>query len=295
MNAKFRIFALLVLVLATPVAGASVAVDSANYPIWVERDNRVDALAPGDRLSVGDVVRTGATGRVWLALEDGSVVKLGQGARFVIERTELIESGDADILDAAFNVLQGAFRFTSRFFAPRREAGHRLSFRVGAITAGIRGTDIWGRAAADRDFVALLEGIIEVASDGDATRRLTEPLTLYARDKGQPAGDVQVVDLATVQSLAPETELDAGTGIANTSGPFGLVLMSLRSEAAVEPSIRRFRQAGFPVVAQAVDVDGTAHTRILLTGLVDRQAADNLRRLLARQLSIGDAWILRAR
>ena len=295
MNAIFRLFALLVLVGMTPAAVASVAVDSANYPVWFERAGRIDALAPGDRLSTGDIVRTGSTGRVWLALDDGSVVKLGQGARFVIERTELRESGGADLLDAAFNVLQGAFRFTSRFFSPRREAGHRLSFRVGAITAGIRGTDIWGRAADDRDFVALLEGIIEVGSDRDVTQRMTEPLTLYAREKGQPAGDVQVVDLATVQSLAPETELDAGAGIATTTGPFGLVLMSLRSEAAVEPSVRRLRRAGFPAVAQPAEINGVAYTRILLTGLVDRQAADNLRGLVARQLSIGDAWILRSR
>ena len=35
--------------------------------------------------------------------------------------------------------------------------------KVNAVTAGIRGTDVWGKSESDRDIVCLLEGRIDVS------------------------------------------------------------------------------------------------------------------------------------
>lgn len=292
---RFMNLLLLTMLAAAPAAMAGLSVDRVNYPAWYERANRLVPLTPGTRLENGDVVRTGRTGRAWLEVDDGSVVKLGQDARFVVERAGFGEAGGDTVLEAAFNVLRGAFRFTSGFFQPRREASHRVAMRVGAVTVGIRGTDVWGRSNDLEDFVALLEGQIEVSADNAPPTLMDAPLTLYLKRRGQPADGVQPVDPDTVTALAPETELDAGTGIAAADGAYTLVLMSLQSSEFAAAAIARFRAAGYPVTGAQVEVGGTSYTRLLLPGLIDRSAAANLRARLADEFDLGDVWILGSR
>ena len=90
-------------------AKAVVSVNSLNFPVWVERGEQLEPLAPGDKLLVGDVVQTGSKGRVWLSIEDGSVVKLGQETRFVVNQAKFQSEENETILEAGFNVLKGAF------------------------------------------------------------------------------------------------------------------------------------------------------------------------------------------
>lgn len=291
MNREYRIVLLLIVTMTAPSVLATAAVDSVNFPAWVERDSRPRALAPGEALVAGDEIRTGDRGRVWLAFDDGSVVKLGSNARFKIERAEFTGSADSSLMQAAFAVLRGAFRFTSGFFKARRPAAHRVDMRVGAITVGIRGTDIWGRSGEDEDFVALLEGRIEVGADGTAPQPMQQALTLFAKPRGEPVAPIRAVDMATIESLAPETELDAAAGIAGIAGNFALVLMSLQNEDWVQSSLARFAQAGYPVETRAAVIDGRTHTRLLLRGLADRTAAENLRRQMAAEFGLEDIWI----
>ncbi len=276
-----------------PAIHAAVTVDSMNFPAWVEHGTESIPLAPGARLVAGDIVNTGRTGRVWLAAEDGSVIKLGQSARFVVDRARVDSSTGESFFDAAFDVLRGAFRLTGSFFSTERPLPHRVDVKIGAVTIGIRGTDIWGRSGEDEDFVALLEGRIEVSSDGGAAQIMEQPLTLYRKQKNRPADAVQPVALAVVQQLAPETELSVEAGIVTGDGRYGVVLGSLRSDAFVGTSLDRFRRAGYPAEAVTAEVDGVSYTRIVLPGLVDLQAARNLRRAVAAEFAIDDAWISR--
>lgn len=276
-----------------PVAPAALSVDSMNFPAWVERGAEPAPLAPGDRLVAGDIVTTGNTGRVWLEAEDGSVIKLGQGARFVVDRARLDNATGETVFDAAFKVLRGAFRFTGSFFPRRRELPHRVDFQVGAVTAGIRGTDIWGHSGEQEDFVALLEGRIEVGSKSDAPRFMDQPLTLYRKPAGMPADGVVPVAPELVAELAPQTELSVDAGIVADGGLYDLVLASVPSVTFDAAAIDRFRRAGYPAKAVAAEVDGVRHTRIVLRDLVDLNAARNLRRTLAAKFGIDDAWISR--
>ncbi|MEM7564717.1 MAG: hypothetical protein AAF353_16955, partial [Pseudomonadota bacterium] len=108
-------FAGVTLAFASQTAIAAVSVDSMNYPVWVERGAQITALAPGDDLREGDVVQTGERGRIWLQVEEGSVIKLGEQTRFVVKRAEFQEESQQTVLDAGFDILKGAFRFTSQF------------------------------------------------------------------------------------------------------------------------------------------------------------------------------------
>ncbi|MEM7564945.1 MAG: hypothetical protein AAF353_18165, partial [Pseudomonadota bacterium] len=208
-----------------------------------------------------------------------------------VRRAEFQEESQQTVLDAGFDILKGAFRFTSQFFRPLRPAQHRVDFSIGAVTAGVRGTDIWGRSADDEDFVALIEGSIEVSSAVDAPRFIDQPLTLYRKAKGLQADAPQPVTLEVVQSLAPETELDADAGIASTTGEYQVVMMSLKTSDLVDQSLTRFRAAGYAATTQNVMVGGQSYTRILLPGLVDRDAAAKLGQRMESEFQLQGSWI----
>src|SRR6185295_3973989 len=115
----------------------------------------------------------------------------------------------ADIFKAALNVLEGAFRFTTDLVAKSRK--REVSIRAAQVTAGIRGTDLWGRSRAGNEIVCLIEGAIEVGADGEQAVAMNQPLQFYRRldSKTQPVGIVDSVQLA---QWALETEMEVGKG-----------------------------------------------------------------------------------
>ena len=272
-------------------ASAAISVDSLNYPAWVERGTDTLPLAPGDRLQTGDLVHTGALGRVWLKLEGGNMIKLGQDARFAIDDAEFREGEQGPVLEATFNVLKGAFRFTSGFFTIRRPGPHRLDFQVGAITASVQGKDILGRAGEGEDFIALLEGRIEVASADQDPVVLDRALTRYRKAKREPADPVNSMDRSMVEGLAAETELDRSVGVASTFGPYSLVLQSFTDPTNVDGALQRFLDAGYAVRTHPQEVDGTTYTRIQLEGLIHLKSANNLRQAMIAAGLVEDAWV----
>jgi len=279
------------LIAVSPSALAVVSVGSLNYPVWAERGEQRVPLAPGDRLQTGDVVQTGANGRVWLQVEGGNAIKLGQGARFAIERADLRGSGDDATLRATFNLLQGAFRFTSRFFELQPQVRHELVFKVGAVKLRADGRDLWGRSADEADFLVLLEGRAEVTPAGQSAILMDKPSTVFRKMQGLPAEPVTSISPAKVEDLVAQTELEPSLGIARMTGNYVLVLQSLSSDALVEAELDRLRQAGYAVQARVVDVNGKSYTRIQLEGLAYRAAAQNLRRRMIDAGLIEDAWI----
>jgi hypothetical protein len=279
------------LIAFSPSALAVISVGSLNYPVWAERGEQRVPLAPGDRLQAGDVVHTGGSGRVWLQVEGGNVIKLGQNARLAIERAGFDGEGDDSVLRASFHLMRGALRFTSRFFELQRPVRHEFAFKLGAVTVSLDGTDILGRAAGDADSVALLEGRIEVTSAGHSATLMDKPLTVYRKTRGIPAEAVVSIDAAKVEDLVAETELDPSRGLARVTGNYVLVLQSLSNTALAEAELDRMRQAGYAVRARLVEVDGKSYTRIQLEGLAYRSAAENLRRAMIDAALINDAWI----
>jgi hypothetical protein len=61
-----------------------------------------------------------------------------------------------ELFRAALNVLEGAFRFTTDVAAKTRK--REVSIRAAQVTAGIRGTDLWGRSRPGNEIVCLIEG-----------------------------------------------------------------------------------------------------------------------------------------
>lgn len=61
------------------------------------------------------------------------------------------------MVSASLDVIKGSFRFTTGLFSkPPAERAVQVAF--GTITAGVRGTDLWGRSLNTEDLVCLPEG-----------------------------------------------------------------------------------------------------------------------------------------
>jgi hypothetical protein len=275
------------------LAEALVKVNAMNYPVWVERSQQIVALLPGSELRANDLLRTGKGGRVLLQLADGSALKLGGSASFRIESASMSTTQDSSYLQLGLEALRGAFRFTSSFFG-NATAGHRVNVRIGAITAGVRGTDIWGRSNLEKDLVCLIEGAITVDAAGESTAVLEQALSFYVKPKGAAALPVEQVDPTQLQLWAAETELDDNLGVASLEGSWQLVLMSLSDANNLQEALQRFNRKGFAAQSIEVQSGGKTWHRLLLPGFVSRQDALNARIQVAEYLEINDAWVWRA-
>jgi hypothetical protein len=233
--------------LASAAAHAQpVRVDAVQSPAWLERDSRAVPLAAGTALQPRDRLVTGPNGRVQLQLAEGSAVKLGANAQFVIDRAE-----DRGVFRAALDVVAGAFRFTTAALRGARERD--VAIKVKNVSVGIRGTDVWGKATEERDFVVLIEGQATVASAGEPRVALSTPLQMYDKPRDQAARVVSI-DRAQLDALAAETEIAHGGG---ARGEWRIVVARAAGRDAARELQRRLRVAGFP--ADIDTIDGALH------------------------------------
>ena len=239
----FLAAALLALGATQARAAPAAVVEGVQMPAWLERAGagatRRVPLAPGMELRSGDEVRTGAGSRLYIKLAEGSLVKLGENASLRILDIAPERGG---LFKAALNVLEGAFRFTTDLLAKERR--REVSIRVATVTAGIRGTDLWGKSTGERQVVCLIEGKIEVGAEGEAPVTMDQARQFYQRDKGQtqPVGLVDPVQLA---QWARETEIDEGKGAARAGGKWRVTLASVETQGEALAVYDTLRAAGF--------------------------------------------------
>ena len=246
-------------------------VDGVQYPAWLERGGVTVPLKPGTTLRAGDQIRTGDNARVQIRMGEGSTVKLGERAKFSIDTTD-----DRGIFRSALSVIEGAFRFTTDAL---RKSRHRdITIKVKNITAGIRGTDLWGKSNDERDLVCLLEGKISVGSEGHPNVTLDTPLDFYQRPRG---GDPQVskVDEKQLAIWAQETELQPDGAVARVGGTYAVTAAAFPSRDDALAMNRRVRAAGYP--SEVAAKDGAFLVQI--TGLAGENEA---RALMANLRSI---------
>jgi hypothetical protein len=264
---KMNAFALVALFAATASHAEIATVEAVQYPAWIERGGTRAPLVPGTRLQPKDKLVTGANARVRMQLGEGSAVKLGENAQFVIESAE-----DRGVFRAALDVLVGAFRFTTAAISKRTR---EVSIRAKTVTAGVRGTDLWGKSADDRDLVCLLEGRITVGAEGHPTVTLDQPLDFYQKPRdGAPA--VAKVDAKQLEEWAKETEVSSGGAAARTGGKWRMVAAAKSDRDAALALNRRLRHDGYPseivqkdnyFVVQVTSLAGEAEARALVAAL----------------------------
>ena len=287
------ILALLLVLLSSALQAEDIVhVNAMNYPAWVIRNHQTLALAPGYQLQNSDLIRTGIKGRVLLQLADGSAVKLGESARFLVESADIESSQGNSILTSTLQVLKGAFRFTSSFFN-QTAIERNLDVSVGAITIGIRGTDIWGRSDLESDLVALIEGNVTLKTEGEPEVSLDEALNYVVKPRDEALLPADRIDPDQLSHWAFETELNTTQGIATADGEWSIVLLSLTTLNGANRALRNLHQQGFAVKRKSVIRNGRTLHRLLLPGFKSIEDAVNARSMAADLLGINDAWVWR--
>jgi hypothetical protein len=219
-------------------AQPAAVIEGVQMPAWIERAGARTPISPGMVLQPGDVIHTGANSRLLVRLSERSLVKLGENGQ--LRFSEL--SPTREIFRAALGVLQGAFRFTTELAAKARR--REVNISVATVTAGIRGTDLWGRSRDNTEIVCLIEGAIEVGAQGEQPVRMDQPRQFYRRVAGQTQ-PVGFVEPAQLQQWAEETEIQAGRGAARRGGRFQVHLARLERQDAALAVYDQLRAAGY--------------------------------------------------
>ena len=270
----FRLLIAITLFSAVSVSWAlpDATVEGVQLPAWLTRDGKRQPLGAGTLLRSRDEVSTGADARLLLRLADGSVVKLGENAS--LQLSSLAQRRDRNLLTATLKVLTGAFRFTTdAVLRSRSRRDIRVQFPT--VTAGIRGTDIWGKNLEDREVVVLIEGQISVSRAGDAPREMKDPLTYLQAPRSGPAS-VQAVPAEQLQAWAAETEITGGQGAIKHGGRWKLVLAEAVSQTEALALYDQLRGEGFPVRIVSDSSAAGPIFRIRLSGFPNRQEASAL-------------------
>jgi hypothetical protein len=242
----FRAFFAALLLLAAQVhAQPAAVVEGVQMPAWVERNGERIPIAPGMVLQRGDLIQTGAGSRLLVRMSERSQVKLGENGQ--LRFTEI--STTKELFRAALGVFSGAFRFTTDIAAKNRRRD--VSITVANVTAGIRGTDLWGRSRDNTEIVCLIEGAIEVGAQGEPPVTMDQPRQFYRRVGGQtqPMG---FVEPAQLDQWAAETDLQPGRGVARRGGRFHAQLARSDSQGAALAVYDQLRAAGYPAEIRPV-------------------------------------------
>jgi hypothetical protein len=237
---RSTVFALALVVALPAFAQVAGTIEGVQMPAWVQRGAGRLPILPGMEVRAGDQVVTGAGARLLIKLAEGSVVKLGENAQMTFAEV----APSSDLFKAALNVLQGAFRFTTDVVQKARTR-REVSIRVAQVTAGIRGTDLWGRSRAGNEIVCLIEGAIEVGAEGESPVAMDHPLQFYRRvdNKTQPVGTVDSVQL---EQWALETEMEMGKGALRAGGRYSVILATYPEQAGALGLYDELRNNGYP-------------------------------------------------
>ena len=255
-------------------------------PAWLERRagnaSERKPLAVGMELKAGDSVKIGAGSRALVRLSEGSTVKLGENGSLLIAE---INPDSGELFKAALRVAEGAFRFTTDLLQKTRR--REVSIRVVTVTAGIRGTDLWGKSTGDRQTVCLIEGAIKVGADGEKPTLMDQARQFYRREKGQtqPIGFVEAAQLV---EWTKETDIEAGKGAARRGGKWKVILASTETQAAALAVYDEARDNGYAAEIRPAQAGGKLVYHVRIANLSSKDEAEALAATLRGRYGITD-------
>ena len=259
-------------------------------PAWIEREGARTAVKAGLDLYSGDRINTGAGGRLQLALEDGSVLKLGENTELVLGELRASES-NGGTLRATLNVPKGAFRYTAQTLGRFGQRDVTVTLGNGVLTAGLRGTDLWGKAGARGAALYLLEGKIDVAAADDARVTLDQPLQ-FVTGSGNVLAPVQQASKSSVGALTAQTEPVAARGTIVADGPFSLALSSEHDLERARSQVEKLWKAGYPAEVFEVPLNGKTWYRVVIRGFATPTEANSFKSVVSK-MGFKTAWLLR--
>ena len=258
---------------AAPASAQTLTVEGVVSPAWVERGGARQPLEVGMRLSDKDKVYTGPGSRALLRMAEGSAVKLGENAVLGVDDLQEKQGTNArKLVIASLDVARGAFRFTTGVFS-KRLAERDVKIRIATVTAGISGTDLWGKSDAQRDLVCLIEGRISVSHAQTGEFTMAEPLSFFMAPHQQKPLPVAPVDPDQLKEWAAETELGTASGAARRGGRYRVDVSAASDQKTALADYDKARAAGYPAVVQPVKMKGAEEYRVRILNLPSRKDA----------------------
>jgi hypothetical protein len=241
----------LLVIAPVPAAARNLTVEGVVSPAWVERGGKREPLTVGMQLNDKDRLVTGERARVMLRMSEGSAVKMGENATLALDNlTEKKNAENNPVVGASLDVVKGAFRFTTGIFGkPRGE--RNVSVKISTITAGIRGTDVWGRSNIEQDLICLLEGRVTVRHDRQEFV-MDEPLQFFVAPRNAPPKPAGKVPQKQIDEWSQETEITEGQGATRAGGRVRVEVLRTSDANAVRRLEIRLKEAGFPVMVEAI-------------------------------------------
>jgi cell division septation protein DedD len=272
MSLHMGLFALFFFATTLLQAAPAAVVEGVQLPAWFTRDGKRQPLATGIELGSNDERATGVNSRLLLRLGDGSMVKLGENGQLRISGLTLRRQ--QNFISATLKVLEGAFRFTTAA-VQSTHAKRDITVEFQTITAGIRGTDIWGKNLGDREVLVLIEGKITVARAGDAPVEMKDPLT-YLQAPKAGAATVEAVLMEQLKAWAAETEIATGQGAIRKGGRWKLYLASYDRQTEALALYDSLRRDGYPALILPQAHDDIQRYRVRIAGFPSEQEANAL-------------------
>jgi hypothetical protein len=257
-------------------------------PAWVEINGQKKALRLGMNIPSNSSIQTSGNARLLMELEEGSLVKLGENGRLGVKNLlpPKVKSG---IFKASLNVFKGAFRFTTQVIGAKRQ--RNIDVKIGTVTAGIRGTDIWGLSDSEKDLVCLLEGRISVNKEGHPAIEMTDPLSFYIAPKGKAPLPVAPVPAEKLTGWVPQTELIDGQGVLIITGQWSLNIASYQSLAGAKALLKKLDNAGYGADIKSVNVKNRLWQRITIRNFKSRKDALYVSDKMTEHFNLKGAWV----
>ena len=257
-------------------------VEAVQMPAWVERGRASHPLVPGMELKDNDQAKTGPGARLLLRTADGSAVKLGEKGSVFLGGMQMRGN---NVFEATLKVAEGAFRFTSEVFEQFR--GRRdVNISINTVTAGIRGTDLWGKSAPDREVVCLIEGRIAITQPDDTPFTMDQRLSYYVHEGGlsRPVATVMADQL---REWAAETETQQGRGVSTRGGKWKITVAAGLTPQRAFDLYRDLRKGGYPAEIVPSKAGDKRVYNVLLPNFETKQDAEFVAGSLKRQAGFG--------
>jgi len=236
---------------AVPALARTLIVEGVVSPAWVERGDKREPLTVGMQLSDKDKIVTGDRARVMLRMSEGSAVKMGENATLALDNLNEMKNAQGNpVVSASLEVVKGAFRFSTGVFGKSR-AEREVNVKISTITAGIRGTDIWGRSTTEDDLICLLEGRISVQHSGKEFA-MTEPLQFFIAPRNAPPKPVSFVSKSQIDEWQEETEISEGQGATRAGGRVRVELLRTPDQNAAWQMENKLKEAGYPAKTESI-------------------------------------------
>ncbi|PWF44047.1 FecR family protein [Massilia glaciei] len=264
-------------------------IERVQLPAWIERDGVRHPVMPGIVLKQKDRIITGEKARILLTLVEGSKVKLGENAELNLDIFEAQEENKGYSLKSILNVAKGAFRFTTDA-ASKLISRRNIDVRFSTVTVGIRGTDLWGKQAGDKEIVCLIEGKVEVnrVLDGKAADAVTldQALQFYIAPTDKPTLPIAKVSDEQLATWAADTEIGLGTGSLAIGGKWKVTFASPTDLNAAFDLRDALRKQGYPAQVSPALASGKRVYDVVIASLSSQTDAEAIATRLGPAMSL---------